>query len=82
MLVKQYLEAIRLMEIGDWDSSHRIVQQYNTKIACWIHAYLHRVEGDLWNAKYWYNRAGKEMPSTTLDEERNQIKSFLLKELV
>ena len=45
----------------NWDMAHRIVQDINTQTASWIHAYLHRVEGDLDNANYWYNRAKKNL---------------------
>ncbi len=47
---------------GDWDSAHRIVQQMSDTHAMWIHAYLHRKEPDLDNARYWYRRAGKSYP--------------------
>lgn len=47
---------------GDWDTAHRIVQDMSDVNAMWIHAYLHRKEPDIWNAKYWYNRCGKPYP--------------------
>jgi hypothetical protein len=47
-------------------------------IAKWVHAYLHRKEGDIWNADYWYRRAGLKRPDTTLDEEWNEIFNTLL----
>ena len=47
----------------DWDSAHRIVQVMSDPEAMWIHAYLHRKEPDIWNAKYWYRRAGKPYPA-------------------
>ena len=78
MSAKSYLKAISYIEKGDWDASHQLIQRYNSGTACWIHAHLHRVEGDLWNAKYWYERAGKNLPKYTLEEERNQIKSFII----
>ena len=43
---------------GNWDEAHKIVQDEETADAAWVHAYLHRVEGDLGNAGYWYRRAG------------------------
>jgi hypothetical protein len=44
---------------GDWHRAHRIVQQDETDpFACWIHAVLHKIEGDDWNSRYWYRRAG------------------------
>ena len=47
---------------GDWDTAHTIVQNMSDIHGMWIHAYLHRKEPDIWNAKYWYRRAGKPYP--------------------
>ncbi len=47
---------------GDWDTAHSIVQAMSDINAMWIHAYLHRKEPDIWNAKYWYNQCGKPYP--------------------
>ena len=58
---------------GDWDSAHNIVQDINTETASWIHAYLHRVEGDIGNAHYWYNRAGKTPSSKSFESELDNI---------
>ncbi len=45
---------------GKWDASHKLVQQYEADaIAAWIHAVLHKIEGDLGNSRYWYRRADK-----------------------
>ena len=57
----------------NWDMAHNIVQDINTQTASWIHAYLHRVEGDISNAHYWYDRAGMEPYSESLDSELNDI---------
>ena len=57
----------------NWDRAHKIVQDMNSETASWIHAYLHRVEGDLSNANYWYNRAGKKSPTESLEAELNMI---------
>tara|TARA_R100000455_G_C6224482_1_gene87889 strand:+ start:96 stop:374 length:279 start_codon:yes stop_codon:yes gene_type:complete len=54
---------------GDWDKSHDQVDQLDGKSAARVHAYLHRKEGDLWNADYWYRRAGERRPELSLDEE-------------
>jgi len=64
---------------GDWDQAHRIVQDEETSQAAWVHAYLHRVEGDLGNAGYWYRRAGKPAASGSLEAEWEAIASTLLK---
>ena len=67
--ISRHLESLWYDAKGDWEQSHNIIQDINDRNASWIHAYLHRKEGDLWNADYWYNRAGKKRPSITLDEE-------------
>jgi hypothetical protein len=54
---------------GDWDRAHRIVQDVHSTDAAWVHAYLHRKEGDTWNAAYWYSRAGKPFYNNSLEEE-------------
>ncbi len=50
--------AIRCALAGDWDGAHRIVQDLADPSACWIHAILHKIEGDAWNSRYWYARSG------------------------
>jgi hypothetical protein len=54
---------------GDWDKAHAQVDHLNDKDSAWVHAYLHRKEGDLWNADYWYNKAKKTRPIISLEEE-------------
>ncbi|HSF54555.1 MAG TPA: hypothetical protein VLA71_12420 [Algoriphagus sp.] len=54
---------------GNWDLAHDQVDQMQGKSAARIHAYLHRKEGDEWNANYWYSKAGEKMPSLSLEEE-------------
>ncbi|NUQ63301.1 MAG: hypothetical protein HUU20_12550 [Pirellulales bacterium] len=52
--------AIDLAIEGQWDAAHAVVQQYEgNRTAAWIHAVLHKIEGDLDNSRYWYRRAGK-----------------------
>ena len=63
---------------GDWDQAHSIVQDDNGRDAAWVHAYLHRVEGDLGNAGYWYRRAGKSVAKAPLDAEWAEIAAALL----
>lgn len=65
----------------NWDASHDIAQEIPTRTGDWIHAYLHRWEGDQWNAQYWYRRAGKEMPTYDLQEEWRIIVETLLSKL-
>ncbi|MEM8999937.1 MAG: hypothetical protein AAGB24_06705 [Bacteroidota bacterium] len=64
---------------GDWNASHDIAQDLHTEMGSWIHAYLHRKEGDEWNASYWYGQARKPFSKMTLDEELKDLVEFLLK---
>lgn len=66
---------------GDWRASHDIVQDIETKEAAWVHAYLHRKEGDEGNASYWYSRAGKKFPRESLNEEWREIVTDLINHL-
>ncbi len=61
--------ALDLDRSGDWNAAHRIVQEIESTESYWIHAYLHRKEGDLANSQYWYHKAGKAMPQYDLDQE-------------
>lgn len=63
---------------GQWDDAHKIVQDEDTKDAAWVHAYLHRVEGDLGNAGYWYRQAGQPAAKDSLEAEWERIVSALL----
>ena len=63
---------------GDWDKAHDSAQQDEGPAGAWVHAYLHRKEGDLSNAGYWYNRAGKSVAKTTLAAEWDEISAALL----
>ena len=52
--------AVDLALAGDWDAAHKIVQEdEDDATSCWIHAVLHKIEGDAGNARYWYRRAGQ-----------------------
>ncbi|MEA2921850.1 MAG: hypothetical protein QOF07_1813 [Bradyrhizobium sp.] len=63
---------------GDWDQAHKLVQHEATASAAWVHAYLHRVEGDLGNAGYWYRQALRPPAGGSLEGEWEQIASELL----
>lgn len=54
---------------GDWHNAHEVVQDVSTREASLVHAYLHRKEGDLSNASYWYHRANEKMPQASLNDE-------------
>jgi hypothetical protein len=64
---------------GGWDEAHKLVQDEATADAAWVHAYLHRVEGDLGNAGYWYRRAGKPVAADPLESEWERIAAALLR---
>jgi hypothetical protein len=63
---------------GDWTKAHEAAQEDEGPAGCWVHAYLHRKEGDLGNAGYWYRRAGKPVATGGLDEEWQAIAGALL----
>jgi hypothetical protein len=58
---------------GNWQQAHAQVDHLNDQASAWVHAYLHRKEGDIWNADYWYRRAGKTRPNISLDDEWEQL---------
>ena len=63
---------------GNWSEAHAIAQEIHDNVGSLIHAYLHRKEGDLGNAGYWYRRAGKPAAQDALDDEWARIVSELL----
>ena len=63
---------------GDWDRAHKLVQDEPTADAAWVHAYLHRVEGDLGNAGYWYRRAGRPVATDAVEAEWERIAATLV----
>ena len=63
---------------GDWDAAHGVAQDVEDEDGAWVHAYLHRKEGDAANAGYWYRRAGRPHARGTLNEEWDDIASALL----
>lgn len=73
------LSALWLDARGDWDGAHEAAQADEGGVGDWVHAYLHRKEGDAGNAAYWYRRAGKPVCRTSLDEEWEAIASALLR---
>lgn len=63
---------------GEWDLAHSIAQDIPTAQGSAVHAYLHREEGVLWNADYWYSRAGRVRPDVPLEEEwKSLVKEML-----
>lgn len=74
-----YLLSLWYDAKGDWTKAHEIIQGEDDITGSWIHAYLHRKEGDIANADYWYRRAGKTRPEDSLEEEWKHISSHLIK---
>ena len=72
------LAALRWAAKGKWDEAHGIVQDKDDAGSAWVHAYLHRVEGDLGNAGYWYRRARQPAAKGSLEEEWAAIVAALL----
>ena len=72
------LEALWWEAKGNWTRAHEIAQEIHTRDAAWVHAYLHRREGDQWNAEYWYRNAHRPVSPLPLDEEWREIAAALL----
>lgn len=70
------LKALWYDAKGDWNKAHDFVDQLPGADAAWVHAYLHRKEGDLWNADYWYTKAKKTRPSVSLEQERESLVEY------
>ena len=63
---------------GDWDKAHGVAQNVDDDTGAWVHAYLHRKEGDASNAAYWYRRAHQPVASDSLETEWTRIVTSLL----
>ncbi len=78
-LKNQLLKAVKLARNDHWDASHRIVQDYNDNISCWIHAVLHKIEGDDSNSRYWYARCNSNFEDyADTSQELDAIEDFLI----
>ena len=75
----ELLEALWYEAHGDWQRAHKIAQSQKGRAAAAVHAYLHRKEGDLSNADYWYERAGRARSRAPLDHEWQALAADLLK---
>lgn len=69
----ELLKALWYLKMDNWDKSHDIVSNCQGKAAAWIHGLLHKIEGDLWNANYWYRQAGVENPTIDREAEIDMI---------
>lgn len=73
-----HLQALWYDGYGDWKTAHDLIDQISGKDAALVHAYLHRKEGDIWNADYWYSRAGSKRPHFSLEQEWEQLVELFL----
>jgi hypothetical protein len=72
------LVALWWIKKGDWDRAHEIVMRENSQQAAWVHAHLHRIEGDISNAGYWYRQAKKPEASGAIEAEWDAIVDGIL----
>lgn len=79
--VSDLLKAMWYDAKGDWNTSHDIAQEIQSREGSWIHAYLHRKEGDAGNASYWYHKAGQPVCHASLEKEwETLVLEFLKRE--
>jgi hypothetical protein len=72
------VQALWQVAKGDWDQAHKLVQDQDDGAGAWVHAHLHRVEGDLRNAGHWYSKANREASEAPLPKEWDEIAAALL----
>jgi hypothetical protein len=72
------LQALWYAAKGNWDTAHELAQSQDNREAAWVHAYLHRLEGDLSNAAYWYRLAGRPVANEPLQAEWESVVKALL----
>ena len=72
-MAKEHIQALTLTANGDWHGAHQLIQNYNDELACLIHGYLHREEGDENNARYWYSQVGQSLPNNSLEQEFDRL---------
>ena len=72
------LRALWFLKKGDWEKAHECAQKDEGPDGSWVHALLHRIEGDEANADYWYGQAGKKKPDVSTDQEWSEITRDLL----
>ena len=75
--VERLIEALDALVAGDWEAAHEIAQEDSSAEAAWLHAHLHRVEGDPGNAAYWYRRAGRPVFEGDVAAERLALREVL-----
>lgn len=73
------LQALWHAANGDWNAAHEVAQSGEDRDSAWVHAYLHREEGDHVNAAYWYRRAGRPVFKGSLEDERETMIELLIR---
>lgn len=78
-VTRQLADAVTVALTGDWQSAHEVAQQHeDDEHACWLHAIVHRMEGDLGNARYWYGRCGRSLrEQISTEAELRELKAAL-----
>ncbi len=71
-------KALWYISKGNWQKAHSIVQLIFNKNAAWVHAFIHRVEGDNGNAQFWYRNAGKSFPQISKEQEYEELLNALV----
>lgn len=74
-----HAKVLDLSRAGNWDEAHKLIQKHYDELSCLVHAYLHRVEGNVNNANYWYSRIGVDMPNNSLEDELNHLYEIIKK---
>jgi len=72
-MAEEHIQALDLAAQGDWEAAHNLIQDYHDELASLVHGYLHREEGDLGNASYWYSRVGQDVPDNSLEDEFDRL---------
>lgn len=76
--ISPLLQAMWQEAKGKWEEAHELTQAQNNQDGAWVHAYLHRQEGDPSNAAYWYSRASRPVSQASLEQEWEEIVTALL----
>ena len=74
---KALKDCLSYIKEDKWDAAHNIAQEIHTPLGSLLHGFLHEIEGDQWNAEYWYRRAGIQPQGITIEEKLNSIEKLL-----
>lgn len=72
-MAAQHISALDYFMQGDWQQAHHLIQHYDDPLSCQIHGYLHWQQGDLSNARYWYDRAHQIVPNSSPKQEFERL---------